>query len=360
MTSAIEGTVAEGRFRIEQLSACERAIHLTLNAAALRKPMELEFRRLQQRFRLKGFRPGKVPLTLVRQRCEAEVVQEQTMQLVQRMYPRVIEQSGLSPVEQARPDEPVYTPGKDVTCLLRVQVQPEIQLADWRGLKLELPTYTVSEEQVEAALQRLRRGQAVHVPIAPREHIQKGDFVWCDITGTVDGKSIDPFWFDELPLCVGKILSPSELNKTLVGRRVDESFSCSVTLAPDAHPHLRGKQATLSVRVQDVKMEKLPELDDEFAKDVSDNIQSLQQLKQEITRSLTQEKEERERRDRIDAAKTALNKLHPFELPPALVAKQFEALSRHLNQMGGGPLAEHLKQFGHAREKLNRDLNQTA
>ena len=330
--SVWEGTSQEGEFRVQQLTPVQLEIQIKLRAQHVDKCIATECRKLASRVRLPGFRAGKVPVALLRQRygkgLELDVVEKQ----LHSVYVQALQKANVTPVQEASPQQPLaYESGKDLSCTFRVQVKPRVQLAQWQGLQVRVPEFIVGEQQIDHALQQLRQRYSVLAPIAPRETVVDGDVVSCCMRAHHQGKPVADLQYDNEEVSVGKNTVFPEIDRALVDKKVGESFGVQVQI-PDnfANTTLRGELVMFDIKVLDVKQRQLPTIDDEFAKDVLPQGDTVAQLQEQIKQDLQEHKRMLQHKYCKEAVMDALLKLHDIELPDALVKTCSDNLLRQM------------------------------
>jgi trigger factor len=210
----------------------------------------------------------------------------------------------------------------------KVEIKPTIELKSWKGLSLDKTVYTVSDKDIDSELNRLRESQAKVAPVEGRDLIQQGDLVETNWSGTVDGEPVKGLSGVAYVIEIGgTTFAYPDAAQALVGKKLGEDITVDVKLPADfrieAH---REKTAVFKMRPLTIKQKTLPALDDEFAKDVGEELESLDQLKAKIKGEVEKVAEQRTKNQTRDAVITALVDGNPFEVPASLIDRQAEQM----------------------------------
>lgn len=319
----------EIRTEIKELSPVERELSIVVPGDAVAKELDKAYRKLSQRVRIKGFRQGKVPRYVLEQYYKDQTEADVLERLVGESYREAVESHGIQPVAQPAIDTRAeLISGMDFAYSARVEVKPQIELKKFEGLKLTKKSYKASDEDVHRELDSLRERLVKVVPVEDRDTVQQGDLVECNFSGTVDGEHVRGLSGVAYVVEVGAGRFYPEAEQALVGKKLGERFEVDVTLPEDFRTEAyRGKTARLSIKPEELKTKVVPALDDEMAKDVSDEFETLDDLKRSIREGLEKQAEARTESELRDAAVDQLIEENPFEVPASLVDRQAEQLA---------------------------------
>lgn len=319
----------ETRAQVKEISSVERELSIVIPGDQVAKELDKAYRQLSQRVRLKGFRPGKVPRYVLEQYYKAQTEQDVIERIVGQSYREAIESNKLVPVSP--PDiqaSAELIPGMDFSYQAKVEVKPEIELKQYKELALTKKVYSVGEESIARELESVRERFVKVVPVEDRDTVQQGDLVQANWSGTVDGEHVRGLGGVSYVIEVGAGRFYPEAEQALVGKKLGESFDVEVTVPDDFRVEaVRGKKAVLSMRPEQIKRKDVPALDDELAKDVSDDFETLDDLKNHIKSTLEKTAETRSKRELRDQALDALIEANPFEVPSSLVERHAEELA---------------------------------
>ncbi len=280
-----------------------------------------------QRAKVPGFRPGKVPLRIVRQRFATDLRSEATQELIQRIWKQALGEHKLAPLAEPAVKEVQGEPGAALKFTLSFEVLPEVEVKDYLGVPITPEATEVDEKAIDTALEALRESHAQYVPVEGSE-IQDGHLV----TITVDGIFADggkPIHEDDVTLIVGSPETNEVFSLSLKGGKLGEERSFDVTYPQDHHrKRFAGKLLHYKVKIQDIKEKHLAELNDDFAKDLG--IESLERLRDRVRDDLvTKAKESAEKKAR-EAVIDEVIRHNTFDVPDCLVEDELEAHARRI------------------------------
>lgn len=318
--------------QVENVNPVTKRIKVTLSKEKVKSEVETLYRELQKTVTVKGFRKGKAPRNvlerLYKPRIDADVIQS----LVRESYPKVIEEQKLAPVASPVIHESELKEGEDFSYTATVEVRPEFELPNYKGLAIAASEKSVSDADIDEQLKLLRERKATLVPMLEDRALALGDFAIIDyetfIAGSSQGKTEDT----TVKVGDGQLLD--EFEKTLPGLKVGETRSVDVDFPADhGNEQLAGKKVLYRVTLKDIKRQDIPELSEEFAKEVG--AESLEDLKTKIRTELEgHRKEERKREIRGKILDQILEKL-TMEIPPAMLDRQLRALYQSAQQVIG-------------------------
>jgi trigger factor len=317
------------RSEIKELSTVERELAIVVPGDAVAKELDRAYRELSGKVRLKGFRPGKIPRYVLEQYYKAETEKQVLEKVVNTSFRQAIKNHDVAPVNNPAIQAPSeIIAGMDFAYSAKVEVKPVIEIKSWKGLKLDKTVYTVGDKDVDSELSRLRESHAKVAPVEGRDTIQQGDLVETNWSGTVDGEPVKGLSGVAYVIEIGGGVFPyKEAEQALVGKKLGEDLSVDVRLPADFRVEsLRDKTAVFKMRPLTIKEKTLPALDDEFAKDVSEELETLAQLKDKIRAEVEKVSEQRTKNQVRDAVIAAMIEQNPFEVPASLIDRQCEQL----------------------------------
>jgi len=322
-------------------ASCRRELELEIPAEEISKASEKVAKEFAKMARVPGFRPGKAPISLIKRRFAEDIKSEVLQNLVPETVEKAVAEQKLSPVSQPQVDKLEFNEGQPVKFRASFDVLPEFTLANYKNLEIEMPEMNLTEEDVAKALAEMQQRAAAFTPVEGRA-VQNDDFVQVKLNGTPEGGG-EPLQAESVLCHVGAEETMEPFNENLRGANVGDHKDFDVNYPadyPDAK--LAGKLFHYSVDVLGIKTKKLPELNDEFAKDVSDAT-SLDELKTKIRESLEHERDHRQKDLQREKVIGELVKLHDFPVPETLVEHQMdvrlERVVRSLAQQGVDPRA---------------------
>jgi trigger factor len=320
---------------------CRRELDLEIPAEEVSKATEKVAKEFARIARVPGFRPGKAPISLIKRRFADDIKGEVVQTLVPEKVEKAVAEQKLTPVSQPQVDKLEYKEGEPLKFRAIFEVLPEFSLADYKNLEIEMPEMTITDQSVDNTLAEMQQRAATFAPVEGRA-VQDGDFVQVKLLGTPEGGG-EPLQADSVLCHVGAEETMEPFNTNLRGANAGDHKNFDVEYPadyPDAK--LAGKKFHYSVDLLGIKTKKLPEINDEFAKDVSDAA-NLEELKKKVREGLEHERDHRQKDLQREKILAELVKLHDFPVPESLVEHQMdvrlERVVRSLAQQGVDPRA---------------------
>jgi trigger factor len=318
------------KVEIEDLSEIKRRVKIEVPAAEVTQEVDRAYRDLGKKAKVKGFRPGKVPRSILEMYYRKQVEQEVSDSLVRRSLGEALKEKDLEPIGMSWPEAlPQVVAGEDYRFSVELEVPPQFTVENYQGLSLQDPGAEVGDEMVEARLEEIRQSSAMLQPLKEDRGIQEGDFVVLAYQGHYAGQALPEAKAENQYLEVGSGKFNLEFEKNLMGLKAGGESRFSVALPDDfANPLLAGKVVEFAVKVHEVKEKVVPDLDDAFARTLGGNFQGLPELRQAIRDDMIKGKE-REREAGLESQ--ALDQLlaaHSFPVPPSMVRQEQENLLR--------------------------------
>ena len=310
---------------VESTGALERRMEVQVPAERVEKAVDERLQRMSRTVRLKGFRPGKVPVKVVRQQFGQQVRQEVLGDVMQSTFNEAVEQEKLIPAGGPRIEPISLEQGADLKYRATFEVLPQIELKGLESLQVERPTASVSSADVDAMIQNLREQRPTYSAV-DRE-ARDTDRVTIDFEGTLDGVPFEGGKGEGVPVDLGAGRMIADFEAGLQGARAGENKVIDVTFPANyGAPNLAGKQAKFAISVKTVEERKLPDLDDEFCKLYGVEEGGIDRLRAEV--------EENMQRELADAVKARVKKqildgllaANPIELPKSMVDAQVRDL----------------------------------
>ena len=267
-------------------------LEFEISRAQVEEGLEKAFQRNKNEVSIPGFRKGKVTKALFFSKFGEEALYQETMDIVlPAAYEAAVDEADVTPV--GRPNiEPVsMNKGENWTMKAEITTAPEVKLGEYLNLEVEATDTEVTDADVDAEIKRLQDGQAELVLQEAEVKAENGDTVIIDFDGSVDGDHFDGGQADDFSLELGSGQFIPGFEEQLVGHLAGEEVSVTVKFPEDYQAaDLAGKEALFEVKIHELKRKELPELDDEFAKDVDEEVETLAELKEKTTKKLSEEK----------------------------------------------------------------------
>jgi len=308
---------------VEKTSGVERKVIIEVPWETVREELDVAYRDLGKRAKVKGFRPGKVPRKVLEKMYKKAVEGEVVSQLVDDGFRKAVEQEDLFPIDRPRLEgAPHIEAEQPLTFAALVEVKPEVEVQKWKGLELQKTKVKVDDDAVEAELNQLREKAVVVEQVTDREEVQSGDLAVVDFFGFVDGESFKGGKGINYSVEVGSGSMIPGFEEALIGMKIGDHKEFELGFPENTGPEeVRGKEVEWKVDLKEIKQKIYPELDDEFAKDLGE-FDSLDELKDKIRENVATREEARSRRGLRDAALKALVEANPVEVPKVMVDRQ--------------------------------------
>jgi trigger factor len=325
-------------------ATCRRELDLEIPAEDVSKATERVAKEIARVARVPGFRVGKAPISLIKRRFADDIKGEVLQKLVPERVEQAVAEQKLNPVSQPQVEKLDFNDGQPLKFRAVFDVLPEFELGTYKGLEIEMPPMDVTDEDVNKSLEETRERAAAFTPVEGRA-IENGDFAQLKLTGTPEGGG-EPIQADSVLCHVGAEETMAPFNENLRGASVGDHKEFNVEYPADyPDEKLSGKKFHYAADVTGIKVKKLPELNDDFAKDVSDAA-TLDELKAKIRESLEHQRDHRQKDLQRERVIAELVKLHDFPVPESLVESQMdvrlERMVRSLAQQGVDPRAVNL------------------
>ena len=330
----------------------KREISVEIPAAEVTRETELQIQRYQKSARLPGFRAGHVPASVIRQRFGDGLKNDVIEALVPRHFRREAEKQGLIPVSQPRITDLHMHDGEPLRFKATFEVLPEIQVDGYKELRADKPAIAVSDEEVEQALTSVREQHATYTTVEGRA-LAEGDFAQASMDGKpkhgkdVEAASANPVHMDDVLIEIGGKNTVPEFSQNLTGVSSGEERTFDVSYPEDiSDKRLAGKTFVYTVKVNGIKQKSLPQLNDDFAKELGE-FSSLEQVRKQIRENMEAEKRHTAEHAAKDKLVAELVKRNDFEVPESLVDRQIDLrLERGLRALAAqGMKMEDLKKM---------------
>jgi trigger factor len=306
---------------IETTGALERRMEVSVPRERIEQAIDERLKRVSRTAKLKGFRPGKVPLKVVRQQFGAQVRQEVLSDLMQSSFAEAVSQEKLNPAAGPRIEPLSVGPDEDLRYRATFEVFPEINLQGVEGIAVVRPAAEVAEADVDAMVLNLRE-QRPRFELVERE-CREGDRVTMDFEGLVDGAPFEGSKGENVAVLLGGGRMLKDFETGILGMKADERRQVSVPYPADYHnAALAGKAASFDVHVKKVEERRLPDLDDEFCRDYGVLEGGIEQLRREVRDNMERELADNVRARLKQQLLDGLLKANPVEVPSGFVDAQ--------------------------------------
>ncbi len=317
-------------------ATCKREIELEIPADVAKKATDKVARDLAKVARIPGFRPGKAPIPLIRKRYAEDIQGEVLQSLVPEYLEKALDEQKMIPVTRPEVDKVDFKDGEPLKFRAVFEVLPEFELGTYKNLDVKIQPVEAGEAQVDKAIDEMRDRAATFVPVEGRA-AKDGDFVLIKLAGTPVGEG-EPVEADNIMCHIGAEETLESFTENLRGANAGDTKKFRSQYPEDyPDPKLQGKTYDFVVEVLAIKVKQLPELNDEFAKEVAGEaagVTTVEEMKKKIRENLEAAKDEQQKSEAREKILEALVKTHEFPVPEALVQNQMDVrLERTLRQL---------------------------
>ena len=345
--------------KVTKLEHCHTEVLVTVDKDLWKKAQDKAFNKLAKDVTIDGFRKGKAPLNMVKSRIDqGRVYNEAINDVLDPVYRDILENEKLQPM--ARPSFEVTKLSDDeLEIKVIIVTRPEVELGKYTGYKLGKEEASVTDEELDASLAELRKQNAT---IAPKEgQAENGDIVVIDFEGSVNGVPFEGGKAENHELELGSHSFIAGFEEQLVGASAGIEVDVKVTFPENYGPdEIAGKDAVFHVKVNEVKQKILPELDDEFVKELGmPNVENVEQLKEARREQLLKSKENNNKRQYLDKLFEEIRKDSKFDIPEEILAEETENRKKDLEQrlqQSGIDLEQYLVLTRTSEEDLKKQL----
>ncbi len=310
--------------QVETLEKNMAKLTIELAEDKLEDAMQKAYLKQKRKINLPGFRKGKAPRHMVEKMFGPEVFYEDASDiLIRENYSKAIDESGADLVSRPVVDIVQIEKGKPFIFTIEAAVKPEVKLGEYKGIEVTKIDTSVTDEEVDAEIEKERNTNARTVTVEGRP-IQEGDTAVIDFEGFVDGEPFEGGMGENYSLQIGSHSFIDTFEEQLVGKNAGEELEVQVTFPEEYHAaELAGKPATFQVKIHEIKAQELPELDDEFAQDISE-FDTLAEYKESVRKAVSERKEAEAKRAKEEEAIKKIVEQSTMDIPEAMVETQAE------------------------------------
>ncbi|HEY4659871.1 MAG TPA: trigger factor [Terriglobales bacterium] len=332
----------------ETAPTTKREIEVEIPPEEVSRETEVLIQKYQKLARIPGFRRGHVPASIIRQRFSQDIQNDVIDALVPKYFRKETERLGVVPISQPRVTDLQANEGKPMHFKASFEVMPEIKVEGYKELRADHPEISVTDEEVEESLKSLQEQKATFSPIEGRT-IEDGDYAQVSLDGTPKNQQsgTKPVHMDDVLVEIGGKTTMPEFTENLRGASPGEERTFDVLYPEDfSDERLRGQTFSYKVKINAIKQKSLPELNDDFAKEVGE-FTTLDEIRQRIREGMEHERRQTAEREAKDKLLAELIRRNEFEVPEALVEHQIDLrLERGLRALAAqGMSSEHMKKM---------------
>ncbi len=336
----------------------EIKLEFTIEAEKFDEAIKKVYAKSAKYFNVPGFRKGKAPFNIVERMYGDEIFYEDAFnEVVPPIYEKEIEENKLEVV--SKPDIHIVNmkKGEDLVFTAIVQTKPEVKLGKYKGVEIKKIEYPVSEEDINKEIEHMQNQNARTLTVEDRP-VQDKDIAVIDFEGFVDGKAFEGGKAEKHELEIGSKTFIPGFEDQVIGMKINEEKNINVKFPEEYFSkELAGKDATFKVKLHEIKEKKLPELDDEFAKDVSE-FDTLEALRNSIKEKKTAENEHRAKHETEDAAIEAVCNDTKIDIPSGMIDTEVDAMIRDMEQQLSYQ-GLNLEQYLHFMNKTRKDIEES-
>ncbi len=311
---------------IKDISTVKKELSIEVGSEEIEKNLAKTYKRLQKKAKIKGFRPGKTPLNIVKRLYREQARMEVMEEMLQEAYSAALQEHDISPI--AAPEiENVSFPEDDtsLTFTAKVEILPEITLGTYDDIELEKQSTEVEESEIDAELEKLQQSMAQFKTIDERP-TQEGDTVEIDFVGRLNGEEFEGGSAENFSIEIGSGRFIPDLERQLAGLELEKSYDLETTFPEDYHKEeLAGKDTVFTVTVKSIKEKNIPELNDDLAIQISGGeMETVGALREKMTEYITSSKKDMIRNRYTSEILAALRERADFELPESMLKDERE------------------------------------
>lgn len=322
---------------------------ITVDAETFEKGVQKAYLKNVKKIALPGFRKGKAPRKIIEQYYGAGVFFEDAINFVcPEAYEEALKETGVEAVSRPEIDVVEIESGKDFVFTATVTTKPEVELGDYNAISVKKVTYRTTQKEIEAEIKKVQEQNARIIPVEDRA-VKEGDLTVIDFEGFTDGVAFDGGKGTDYSLEIGSGAFIPGFEDQLVGAEIGKEVEVNVTFPKDYHSEdLKGKKAMFKVTVKEIKEKQLPEINDDFVKDVSE-FDTLDDYKKDIKEKIAKSNEQRGRQETENNVIDEVLKIATVEIPDCMIDTQLENIARDFDyrlSMQGLNLAKYLEMTG--------------
>ena len=321
-------------------------------------------KRIAGRVNIPGFRKGKAPRKIVENFVGKEAILQEAFEAVaQKAFDEALKEQDMEPVTRPEIDIVTLEEGRNVVFTAKFTQRPEVTLGEYKGLKVEKPEASVSEEDIDRQIEGMRQHQGTLIDAPADAAVKKDDFITLDFDGFVDGVPFEGGKGEDYPLQIGSGSFIPGFEDQLIGAKVGEEREVNVTFPEDYHAeNLKGKATAFKCTVRSIKSRELPELDDAFAKKAS-KFETLAELREDIRKNLQESAARRAENERRTKAIDMATDNCTMEIPPVMVENRITAMIQEMAmrlEQQGMSLEQYLQYAGLDMARIRDEYRETA
>lgn len=349
--------------KVEKIETNVVKVEVSVAAEKFQEALKKAYQKNVKKFNIPGFRKGKAPMHIVEQYYGEGVFYEDAVEfLVDETYPQAVEESGISPVDYPKIDVVQIGKNTEFIYTAEVVVKPEVKLGEYKGLEAKKIEYPVTDEDINAELDAMKEKNA---RIISKEDgtVENGDIAVIDFEGFIDGTAFEGGKGENHDLTIGSGSFIPGFEEQLIGLKAGEEKDVNVNFPEDYQAEeLKGKPAVFKVAVKEIKYKELPELDDEFAKDVSE-FDTIDEMKADLRKKLEEKNSDRAKNEYEEEVITKAVEASEIEIPEAMIEREIDYMVKDLDyrlRYQGLTIEKYIELMGITMDKIREDFKEVA
>ncbi|WBW98912.1 trigger factor [Oceanirhabdus sp. W0125-5] len=349
--------------KVEKLENNVVKLEISVDSAKFNEGIKKAYKKNAKQFNIPGFRKGKAPMNVIKKFYGEGVFFEDAINFCcDETYPAAVEEAGITPVDYPKIDVVEIGEGKDFIYTAEVVVTPEVKLGEYKGIEAEKNTYEVTEEEIEGNLKAKAEQNARTVEKNDGEVVD-GDIVTIDFKGSVDGVEFEGGTAEDYELTIGSKSFIDNFEEQLIGAKVGEEKEVNVTFPENyGRDDLNNKPAKFEVKIKAIKAKELPEIDDEFIKDVSE-FDTVEEYKNDLRAKLEKSNTARAEREFEEALLEKVIANAEIDIPEVMIEREIDHMVKDLEmrlQYQGLDLETYYKYTNNTAEKVREMMKENA
>ena len=350
-------------FTVETLENNTAKFTITVDAAKFEDAIKKAYEKKKGDFSVPGFRKGKVPQNMVEKMYGAGVFYEEAANIcMPEAYDEAATESGLEIVSRPEVDVTQIEKGKDFIFTATVALKPEVELGEYKGIEVETTPVEVTDEDIEAEINKVREQNSRIVPVEDRA-IEDGDIANINFEGFIDGVAFDGGKGEDYALTIGSHSFIDTFEEQLIGKNVGDNVDVNVTF-PEQYQaaELAGKPATFKVEILSIKKKELPEVDEDFVQDISE-FDTVEEYKEDVKKTITERKENAAKVEKENKIIEKIIEDSKMEIPDAMVDEQARMMVNEMAQnmqAQGFTIQQYMQMTGLSAETMAEQMKPQA
>ena len=341
----------------------EVKLSFTVEAEKFEEAMKKVYSKTAKYFNIPGFRKGKAPMQLVERQYGSEIFYEDAFnELVPDLYDEAIKENNIEAVSKPDIDITQMKKGKDLIFTATVQTKPEVKLGKYKGIEIKKIEYNVSDEEINHELGHMQERNSRLISVEDRP-VEEGDITVIDFEGFVDGVPFEGGKAENHELEIGSKTFIPGFEDQIIGMKIDEERDINVKFPEEYFSKdLAGKDATFKVKLHEIKKKELPELDDEFAKDVSE-FDTLDELKKSIKEKIEEENKNKEKYETEEEAIKTVCENTEIDIPSGMIELEIDNMIKDIEarlSYQGLKLEQYLQMMGKTESEMRTEFEEQA